>query len=243
MRLRVGTLLTVTVAALSTSPGPAAAHRADADCHQTRSWVLVAAGEDVHVWRTRFDEELRARYYACYQRRGSDRAKRPPRRPTLIATSRGTRAPRRFSFAGQWVVFANLLCGRDAVCGGHIVLVDAYGRGTHRVRIPQGNGGPIGLGVTPRGAVAWIWVADLGQLIAEVWVLDSQGQRMVARDSVDRLIAASFAVSQRSVYWTQNGLPASAPLHRSIWRAAPLEGSPPPQSFAGVRSDRLIAHE
>jgi hypothetical protein len=74
-------------------------------------------------------------------------------------------------------------------------------------------------------------------------VLDSQGQRMVARDSVDRLIAASFAVSQRSVYWTQNGLPASAPLHRSIWRAAPLEGSPPPQSFAGVRSDRLIAHE
>jgi hypothetical protein len=224
MSPRLAPLVAATVATLLALPGAAsAAQRSNADCHHTSSWELVAASEDVQVWRTPFDEELRARYYACYQRRTSDRAKRPPRRPTLIAASRGTQRPRVFSFAGQWVVFANLLCGRDAVCSGQIVLVDAYGRRIHRVRIPPGNGGPVGLDVTPRGAVAWIWVADLGQLIDEVWVLDSEGQRMVARDSVDRLSVSSFAVSQRSVYWTQNGVAVSAPLQRSIWRAGPMQ--------------------
>jgi hypothetical protein len=122
-------------------------------------------------------------------------------------------------FAGRWVALSNLLCGRDAVCSGTIALVDALGRRVRRVEVPPGNGGPTHLGVTSRGALAWIWTADLGKVIQEVWVLDSEGRRMVATDSADRLHPASFAVSEQSVYWTQNGVASSAPLYRSVWRS------------------------
>jgi hypothetical protein len=189
-------------AALVPSSAPAAAKPRCGD----DSWRLVAAGEDVSVWRTRFKAEHFARYYACYRSRKS---------PTALGTSHFDRRPGVFRFAAKWLAFANLGCGRgDVSCRGHVVLADTARRRVRRVAFPENSGGIAGLGVTQDGALGWMWLAQPFEAILEIWALDSGGQRMLARGNADELPPSGFAVAEAAVYWTASGAAMSAPFQR-----------------------------
>jgi hypothetical protein len=74
-----------------------------------------------------------------------------------------------------------------------------------------GTGSVSGLVVKSDGAVAWI--SPTGEMFGfrEVHALDRTGNRVLASGSgIDR---SSLALAGSRLYWTQNGVPASAVLH------------------------------
>ncbi len=81
-----------------------------------------------------------------------------------------------------------------------------------------GNGPTEGIVVKRDGAVAWIAVdgwhpysPSPPPTVYQVWKIDRTGQHLLAMGS--RIAPSSIALSGNTVYWTDGGAPASAPLY------------------------------
>jgi hypothetical protein len=81
-----------------------------------------------------------------------------------------------------------------------------------------GNGPTEGIVVKPDGAVAWIAVdgshpysPSLPPTVYQVWKIDRTGRHLLAMGP--QIAPSSIALSGNTVYWTDGGAPASAPLY------------------------------
>ncbi len=109
-----------------------------------------------------------------------------------------------FPGSGEWfVVVRNLRTGRT---------LHATPTGTPNPPAPglTGNGETTALVVKPDGAVAWINNTSQASAHYEVHAVDRGGSHVLAVSSgIDR---SSLALAGSTLYWTENGLPFSAPL-------------------------------
>jgi hypothetical protein len=79
-----------------------------------------------------------------------------------------------------------------------------------------GNGGADGIVVKSDGSVAWIAVDGAHPYLPslpttyQVWKIDQSGQHLLAMGT--QIVPNSIALAGSTVYWTDGGVPSSAPL-------------------------------